>query len=157
MRQIKEGDYVGRISYNKDIDFVVDRILELRNGKKLAILKGNDIRIEADSYLDDLELIESRVIKEKNKIMEYDIEQKLKKYRVRYGGAVYTGRILHLDGDYRFVYTLQTAYKYWVIKIKNDALYSVNCLNESAKCFWIGFIIGLVLDTNISLFYIPLF
>lgn len=102
MSQIKEGDFVGRKSYKKDIIFVVDRIIKLSNGKKIAILKGNDIRIEADSYIEDLELIETRIVKEKSKILEQNMKRKIELYKQEENERIYTGRILHLDGDRRY-------------------------------------------------------
>ena len=57
MGEIKKGDYVTRNSYNNDIVFCVKRIIKLSNNKKIAILKGIDIRIEADAYIEDLKII----------------------------------------------------------------------------------------------------
>ena len=62
MNKIKKGDIVGRKSYGKDIIFIVERIIQNKNDK-IAILKGLVERIEADSDVDDLEIIE----KKKNK------------------------------------------------------------------------------------------
>ena len=47
--KIKKGDFVARISYGKDILFVIDRIIKLKNGTTYAILKGVTVRIEADA------------------------------------------------------------------------------------------------------------
>ena len=60
MKKIKKGDIVGRISYGKDILFVVDRIIQLNN-KQIAILKGLTLRIKADCPIEDLELINKGV------------------------------------------------------------------------------------------------
>jgi len=38
MKKIKKGDIVGRLSYGKDIYFIVERIIKTRNGD-IAILK----------------------------------------------------------------------------------------------------------------------
>ena len=54
--QIKKGDIVGRVSYNSDILFFVHKILEKR-----AILKGINIRIEADAPIEDLRKIDSKL------------------------------------------------------------------------------------------------
>jgi len=59
---IKKGDIVARVSYNKDVLFIVDRILKMKNETKLAILKGIDVRIEADAPMDDLELVDKRIV-----------------------------------------------------------------------------------------------
>ena len=62
MKKIKKGDVVGRISYRKDIFFVVDRLIKLNNNTKIAILKGLTMRIKADSPLEDLEIIDKNII-----------------------------------------------------------------------------------------------
>lgn len=49
MREIKKGDIVGRYSYNNDILFFVDKIIKQYKDEKSAILKGLNIRIEADA------------------------------------------------------------------------------------------------------------
>lgn len=51
MREIKKGDTVTRNSYNNDIIFKVDKIIRTSNNVRIAILKGIDIRIEADAPL----------------------------------------------------------------------------------------------------------
>lgn len=66
MREIKKGDIVSRISYKNDIMFEVKRILKLVNEKKIAILKGIDVRVEADAPVEDLQIIsKEEQIKEK--------------------------------------------------------------------------------------------
>ena len=50
--KFKKGDIVGRISYGKDIVFVISQIIKCRN-QEVAILKGLITRIEADSPLSD--------------------------------------------------------------------------------------------------------
>ena len=50
------GDKVVRKSYDKDIIFKIIDIEVDSNGKKKYLLKGLNIRIEADSVEDDLEL-----------------------------------------------------------------------------------------------------
>ena len=61
MQRIKRGDIVGRISYGKDIIFVVEDIMKVNN-KEVAILKGVTIRIKADSPLDDLEILSKELV-----------------------------------------------------------------------------------------------
>ena len=58
MRKIRKGDIVGRISYGKDILFIVDRIIKTSNKSEIAILKGLIVRVKADSPIEDLEIIE---------------------------------------------------------------------------------------------------
>lgn len=49
--QIKKGDVVGRYSYNNDILFFVDKIIKVKKTQKIAILKGLNIRVEADAEI----------------------------------------------------------------------------------------------------------
>ena len=67
MEKIKKGDIVGRISYGKDIVFYVERIFKLRSGKKIALLKGITERIEADSDVEDLYLMDKEKLAEELK------------------------------------------------------------------------------------------
>ena len=100
MKKIKKGDIVGRISYGKDIFFIVDRIIQAGNNK-IAILKGLTVRITADSYIDDLELIEKEIIKGNLYNLENEIISRIKKNKLNRRFVEY-GRILHLDGDARY-------------------------------------------------------
>lgn len=111
MGKIKKGDIVGRISYGKDILFIVDRIIELSDKKEIAILKGILVRIKADSPLDDLEIIDKRIVESSMQNFENRIQQLLKKCinnlgidkeEKRVKKLLYTGKILHLDGDRRY-------------------------------------------------------
>lgn len=111
MSKIKKGDIVGRISYGKDIAFVVERIIKTNN-KKFAILKGLTIRIQADSDLDDLELMESKQIEQHVRALEETVAKRIQKhtsinakkenYLFREKTIIYTGKILHIDGDKKY-------------------------------------------------------
>ncbi len=97
--RIKKGDIVGRKSYNKDIYFIVDRIIN----KQIVILKGLNIRVMADSPLEDLEEIKKQDIINNLKIFEIDFENRIKKNTKKCARQkVYTGKILHLDGDRKY-------------------------------------------------------
>ena len=97
--RIKKGDIVGRKSYNKDIYFIVDRIIN----KQIAILKGLNIRVMADSPLEDLEEIKKQDIINNLKVFEIDFENRIKKNIQKCARQkVYTGKILHLDGDRKY-------------------------------------------------------
>ena len=114
MREIKKGSIVGRKSYHKDVLFVVKTIISTKNGN-IAILKGITERVEADSYINDLEIIQKDDLKEylnkKNEEIEKKIEksqkeQENKNYKIgilmkntRAKEKIVTGKILHLDGD----------------------------------------------------------
>ena len=105
---IKKGDIVGRKSYGKDIFFIVDKILKSRLNKEFAILKGLNIRVLADSPMEDLEVISKQEVIDSVKSSEMDIERRINnscKYKTdnkQIRQKVYTGKILHLDGDRKY-------------------------------------------------------
>lgn len=116
MYKIKKGDIVGRISYGKDILFTVKNIVKRKDGKKVAILKGLILRIEADADIEDLELIEKKQVKNHMRNLENKCEDKVRRCsrrnikneeiedRIFLGRSEENknGRILHLDGDKRY-------------------------------------------------------
>ena len=111
MTKIKKGDIVGRISYGKDIAFVVERIIKTGD-HKTAILKGLTIRVQADSHLEDLELMEPEQVEKHVRTLEEKVAKRIQKhinkgnkeekhfFRVK--EIIYTGKILHLDGDRKY-------------------------------------------------------
>lgn len=106
MREIKKGDIVSRNSYGNDIIFSVKRIIKLANKKQIAILKGIDVRVEADAPIEDLKIVDKEERKRREKELEERIIYKTKSESIykenRRKEVVYTGRILHLDGDKRY-------------------------------------------------------
>lgn len=56
MQQIEIGNLVYRKSYEKDILFRVSDII-FEKGKKIIILKGVNVRLQADAEEDDLDII----------------------------------------------------------------------------------------------------
>lgn len=100
--RIKKGDFVARKSYGKDILFIVDRLIKLKNKNTYAILKGVTVRIEADAPVEDIEKVEAKKIINAEKKAEQllltriDNEKQYRNYKMR------TGKILHLDGDRRY-------------------------------------------------------
>lgn len=120
MKKFKKGDIVVRKSYNKDIIFYIKQILKVPSGN-IATLCGVFERIEADSKLDDLELLDKKVISEVSRDaankLNSRIEEKYNSYRFniidedsRLREKFITGRILHLDGDKRYS---QKSYNYY--------------------------------------------
>ena len=125
MEKIKKGDIVGRKSYGKDIIFRVTNIIE-NPKEKVAILNGIVERIEYDSNVSDLELIEKeevkRKLKELDNILEKRIEKSVEKYEdrnykigvitnnTRAKEKIVTGKILHLDGDRKYS---EKSYRYY--------------------------------------------
>lgn len=114
MSKIKKGDIVARKSYGKDIIFIVKNII-CTNKEKIAILRGIIDRIEADSNIEDLVIVDKRTVNEKirnlnqkmnNKIMQTKENKKEEEYRIgilshnnRNKEKIITGKILHLDGE----------------------------------------------------------
>lgn len=121
MRKIKKGDIVGRISYGEDILFIVNKIIETSNGKSFAILKGLTIRIQADAPIEDLELIAESEVNKNKRSMEEKLNQIIKNsrredakrlfYKDNLREIIYTGKILHLDGDKRYTEKSARYYK----------------------------------------------
>ena len=95
------GDYVSRNSYNNDTIF---KIVDIKNN--VAILKGVDIRLFADSNIDDLvkcdyenkdeELIDSIIVREDLDRSEY---------------FYLPAKVLHIDGDKDYLNRCLNFYK----------------------------------------------
>ena len=103
MGEIKKGCAVTRNSYGNDIIFYVKRIIKLANKKEVAILKGIDVRVEADAPIDDLKIVSKEELKIREKELEERIISQIRNEKVsrenRRKEVIYTGKILHLDGD----------------------------------------------------------
>lgn len=106
MREIKKGDIVSRNSYGNDIVFYVKRIIKLANKKEIALLKGIDVRVEADAPIEDLKVVSKEEQKKREKELEEKIINRIERERIkkenRRKEVVYTGQILHLDGDKKY-------------------------------------------------------
>lgn len=99
---VKKGDVVARKSYNKDVIFIVDMIIK----NKIAILTGLTARLKADANIEDLEVLGRKEIEkyfnkiERGKLEKVNSNQVAKNnFFTRTNKIVYTGKILHLDGD----------------------------------------------------------
>ena len=125
MNDIKKGDIVVRKSYGKDIIFRVTNILK-KPEEKIAVLNGVIERIEADSNISDLELIDKQEVKEILRKMDSKLENRIEKskqqwedrnYRIgvitnqtRAKEKIISGKILHLDGDKKYS---EKSYRYY--------------------------------------------
>lgn len=125
MNDIKKGDIVVRKSYGKDIIFRVINILN-KPEEKIAVLNGVIERIEADSKIADLELVDKQKVKDILRKMNSKIENRIEKskqqwedrnYRIgvvtnqtRAKEKIITGKILHLDGDRKYS---EKSYRYY--------------------------------------------
>ena len=83
MKKIKKGDIVARKSYGKDIIFYVKRIIKTQK-EETAILCGLLERIEADSKISDLELINKNILNKILKQEEKRVSNKLEKQEENY-------------------------------------------------------------------------
>ncbi len=98
--QVKKGDIVGRFSYNNDILFFVDKIIKKNRADKIAILKGLNIRIQADAPIQDLKRFDP---KEADQLIRSLENNSYKHITNNHNKTLeYTGKILHLDGDKRY-------------------------------------------------------
>lgn len=130
MRKFKKGDIVGRISYNKDVLFEIKNIIKTSNNRQIMILKGITERIEADSPEEDLEIMDKRLVEDRIKRLEDKMSNRIQqclenpKYCIcnakkifnwkeekRSSKTIYTGKILHLDGDKRYTEKSMKYYK----------------------------------------------
>lgn len=108
MYKIKRGDIVGRKSYEKDIIFMVININEKEN---IAILKGIYERIEADSPISDLEIVEKNILNKRIKKKNERIRNQIEDLKRETKEKAITGKILHLDGDKKYSYKSYMYYK----------------------------------------------
>lgn len=125
MNDIKKGDIVVRKSYGKDIIFRVINILN-KPEEKIAVLNGVIERIEADSKIADLELIDKQKVKDILRKMDSKIENRIEKSKQQWEDRNYkigvvtnqtrakekiiSGKILHLDGDRKYS---EKSYRYY--------------------------------------------
>ncbi len=89
--KLKEGDMVTRKSHNHDTIFVIVEIID-----DVCILNGLNIRLVADSPIDDLEIFDdSKDVEEENEFLE-----RIKPVSLDRNDYFYLpGKILHIDGD----------------------------------------------------------
>ena len=124
LKMIKKGDIVARISYHKDVIFVVDLVID----NKIAILTGITTRLKADIPIEDLELINKKEIDNIYRNIDEKIDKKVNTKETSKGSflkrsdkIIYTGKILHLDGDRKYSEKSNLYYKKMGLKaiVKN--------------------------------------
>ncbi len=89
----KVGDYVTRSSYDNDIVFVIVNIKD-----NIALLKGVNLRLVADSPLNDLNLC-SKEEREDDFLVDLNLDIDIETDRSESGYFYLPPKILHLDGD----------------------------------------------------------
>lgn len=136
MNCIRKENIVSRKSYNNDILFCVEDIIDTVTGK-YAILKGITLRIKANAPISDL-CIENRMkVKREFAKLDERIEQQITENRKlfkRYMNIL-CGKILHLDGDRKYA---EKATKYYK-KIGLDAV--VKNIPENKQYLLVGSLI----------------
>ena len=105
MENLKKGDIVSRASYNNDILFFGEKIIETNDREKIAVLKGVTIRIVADAPISDLEIPSESRINENYNIFNKELEHRANRKEKIYG------KILHLDGDRSYSEKTEKYYK----------------------------------------------
>lgn len=99
----KAGDYVSRISHNHDIIFRIEYV-----ENNIAYLKGLNVRLYADSYIDDLKIVNDEVRVDDEELMQgLNTEISLDRNSYFY----LPGKILHLDGDKDYLDRCMNLYK----------------------------------------------
>ena len=121
---VKKGDFVVRKSHGKDIVFIVDKIIK----NDIAMLTGIITRLKADAYIDDLEIVDKKELEKILRQINERIEQETSKSQIqknsiftRTNKIIYTGKILHLDGDRKYSEKSNMYYKKMGLKavVKN--------------------------------------
>lgn len=96
------GDLVTRISYNNDVIFEIIKIEE-----KTVYLKGKDIRLYADSNIDDLVPCRKTLDNDEENLIR--IKESIALDRSEY--FYLPGKILHIDGDNDYLERCMNFYK----------------------------------------------
>ena len=118
----KVGDTVTRISHQHDILFKITEI-----DKDIVYLKGVDLRLLADSNIDDLVKAEADNKMEDKKIIETNLRT-LKMDRNKY--FYLPGKILHIDGDEEYLERCMSFYDSLGVKANGLTLAEVEMSNK---------------------------
>ncbi|MGI6329467.1 MAG: sporulation peptidase YabG [Bacilli bacterium] len=102
----KIGDMVTRRSYNHDVIFKITDISE-----KIVFLKGVNVRLYADSVMEDLKIYDESLEKtfKDDKVFQENVQEYMKFNRDEY--FYLPGRILHIDGDKEYLERCLKFYK----------------------------------------------
>ncbi|OEH92624.1 sporulation peptidase YabG [Bacillus solimangrovi] len=114
---VQIGDIVGRKSYDCDLLFrVID--MKQKDEETIVMLYGEDVRLVADAFIDDLVVIDEREYKKRKQKLQEKEDQSFRLFRKEYKvvrekneytassgykheHAIFQmpGKVLHLDGD----------------------------------------------------------
>ena len=122
MKKIKKNDKVIQKSYGKDLIFKVTNIINTKDGE-IAILKGITERVQLNSPVEELEVIDRNVVSYDVKEWDKKIENRVKRekgdslineginiFNKMSNNKIKTGKILHLDGDKKYS---EKSYRYY--------------------------------------------
>ncbi|MDA1478227.1 sporulation peptidase YabG [Bacillus changyiensis] len=128
--QFQIGDMVVRKSYQRDIVFRIISIEQSAKGEPIAVLHGDEVRLIADAYLADLEIVreaerlerkqeEESKMKESLEMLRHDYRLLREKHEYRATNQYNNeqqyfhmpGRVLHLDGDSTYLKKCLTLYE----------------------------------------------
>src|SRR5574344_880835 len=98
----KAGDMVTRNSHHNDVIFKIEQIIN-----DVAYLKGENVRLCADSNLDDLVLVEDEKPDDRNFYNKIDEIRNFERSDYFY----IPGKILHIDGDKEYLERCLDFYK----------------------------------------------
>lgn len=141
------GDFVSRVSHNKDVLFKIEA-MQVQNGKKYALLKGVDLRLCADAPLEDLIVPSAQEINRYRQVylkrsvdLMRGIERRrqetvtdfLSRAKINYKKSECNqlevfeipGTVLHLDGDKEYLDLCLSTYKQ--LNIRASGFYVPEC------------------------------
>ena len=119
--KFREGDYVTRISHNHDIVFKIISI-----DRNIAMLKGVDLRLYADSLLSDL--VQASVTSDSDQqILEENIRD-IQMDRSQY--FYLPGKILHIDGDNDYLKRCMKFYHSMSVKANGITIPEIEMSNK---------------------------
>ena len=115
MPEFRRGNIVGRISYERDILFEIMDIYFAADGRQKAVLRGLDVRLCADSPIEDLQIISplemreyrKKFIKQNNEKLARMFERRRMFHPQLFRGESVdrsdffevSGKVLHVDGN----------------------------------------------------------
>lgn len=119
------GDFVSRKSHNNDVVFVIKEI-----NKNIVYLEGLNVRLCADAYVDDIVVVEdSDLLDDKNIINENLRNLNIDREKYFY----IPGRILHIDGDKKYLDRCMNFYKCIGIKANGISISEKTVASEIGK------------------------
>ena len=82
MKHLRKGSIVVRKSHRKDIIFKVEKIIKTHNNQ-IALLRGITERVEADSPIEDLEIISKQEVLDSIRLSDLDLQNRIEKVKNR--------------------------------------------------------------------------